>query len=57
MITPPGLVASDKTALPPGVETMVVPWVKSSEQAPVIDGMMKGKEWDYALSLSGLISI
>lgn len=57
MITPPGLVASDKTTLPPGVDTMVVPWVKSSEQAPVIDGMVKGKEWDYALSLSGLISI
>ncbi len=33
-----------------------IPVVRSAEQAPVIDGVMKGGEWKYALAVTGLIS-
>ncbi len=39
-----------------GLEYCSIPVVKSSEQAPVIDGKMVGGEWKYALAMTGLIS-
>lgn len=39
-----------------GLEYCSIPVVKSSEQAPVIDGKMVGSEWKYALTMTGLIT-
>ncbi len=39
-----------------GLDTCRIPLVRSSEQAPVIDGTMQGSEWKYALAVKGLMS-
>ena len=38
------------------LHTCRIPIVLSSQQAPVIDGVMRAGEWKYAAALTGLIS-
>ncbi len=40
-----------------GLEMCRIPVVDGREQAPVIDGVIRGGEWQYALGLTGLISL
>lgn len=39
-----------------GVEAMRIPLLANPEQAPVIDGEMQPGEWQYALSMTGIIA-
>ncbi len=39
-----------------GLESCRIPIVGSTEQAPVIDGVIQGGEWKYALALTGLVA-
>ena len=41
---------------PAGLETCQIPLVRNIEQAPVVDGVMRGSEWKYALTMTGLIT-
>jgi hypothetical protein len=38
------------------VDLVRIPLVRSTEQAPVVDGKMVGGEWKYAVAMTGLIS-
>jgi hypothetical protein len=38
------------------VDFVRIPLVRDSEQAPVIDGVMQGGEWKYAVAMTGIIS-
>jgi hypothetical protein len=40
-----------------GLESCRIPIVRNAEQAPVIDGTMKGTEWKYALAITGLVNM
>ena len=41
---------------PAGLEMCRIPLVRNIEQAPVVDGVMRGSEWKYALTMTGLVT-
>lgn len=56
VIVATGTLAASITVLGDGLERCHIPLVQSAEQAPVIDGILKGGEWTYALKTAGLVS-